>query len=71
MTPGTWVDPDYHWQPPADQLYTFDLARARRLLDEAGYTDADGDGIREYRGNAITLRLWAYPMTCTDRSKAS
>ena len=59
MTPDTWTDPDYHWQPPADQLYTFDPARAGRLLDQAGYTDADGNGVREYKGKDITLRLWA------------
>ena len=28
MTPNTWFDPDYHWQPPADQLYSFDAAKA-------------------------------------------
>ena len=59
MTPDTWVDPDYHWQPPADQVYTFDLARARQMLEEAGYTDANGNGIREYEGRDITLRLYA------------
>jgi peptide/nickel transport system substrate-binding protein len=59
MTPDTWIDPDYHWQPPAGQLYTFDPVRAGQLLDQAGYIDADGNGVREYRGKDITLRLWA------------
>ncbi len=59
MPPKTWVDPDYHWQPPADQLYSFDTAKAGQMLDAAGYTDSDGNGIREYKGEDITLRLYA------------
>ena len=50
---------DYHWEPPAAERYTFDLARARRALDAAGYVDTNGDGIRDYRGKPIELRLWA------------
>jgi peptide/nickel transport system substrate-binding protein len=60
MTPHTWRDPDYHWQPPADQAYTLDPAKARSLLDAAGYRDTDGDGVREGKdGKPIKLRLWA------------
>jgi peptide/nickel transport system substrate-binding protein len=60
MTPDSWVDPDYHWQPPADALLGFDPAKAGQLLDEAGYKDSDGDGLREDKaGKPIELRLWA------------
>jgi peptide/nickel transport system substrate-binding protein len=54
-------DVDYHWEPPADDpdTYVFDLERARQELDEAGYTDGDGNGIREYEGEDIELRLYA------------
>jgi len=50
---------DFHWTPPAEQAYTFDLDRARQALDEAGYPDGDGNGIREYKGKDIKLRLYA------------
>lgn len=52
-------DADYHWTPPADQAYTFDLEKAKAALDAAGYKDNDGDGWREYKGKPIRLRLYA------------
>ncbi len=57
MTPTTWSDPDYHWEPPVDLLYTFDIAKANQALDEAGYARGVG-GLRQYEGAPITLRFW-------------
>ena len=51
------AEADYHLTPPTP--YTFDLDRARQALDEAGYVDGDGNGIREYEGKDIKLRLYA------------
>ena len=48
---------DFHLTP--DNPYVFDLDKARQALDEAGYPDADGDGVREYKGEPIKLRLYA------------
>lgn len=48
----SWLPAD-HWAfPGADQLTTYqpDLAAAGALLDEAGWRDTDGDGVREYHG---------------------
>jgi peptide/nickel transport system substrate-binding protein len=58
LQPATWADPDWHWQPPADG-FAFDLQKARRELEAAGYRDTDGDGIREdHSGMPIRLRVW-------------
>ncbi len=39
--------PTFHWAYSADVArYDHDIARAKRLLDEAGYPDPDGDGPR-------------------------
>jgi peptide/nickel transport system substrate-binding protein len=55
-----WQEPlDYHWEPSADVKYTYDLEKAKQELDAAGYTDSDGDGVRDYKGEPIELRLWA------------
>ena len=39
--PGSTIVPpaydQYHWEPPEDVAFTFDLERAGELLDEAGY----------------------------------
>ena len=35
--PATTRDPDWHWSPPADQAYAFDLAKAGDVLTAAGY----------------------------------
>ncbi len=50
--------PFWHYEPTADELRPFDLAKAAALLDEAGYTDKDGDGIREdAAGNPLKFRF--------------
>ncbi|MBE3075703.1 MAG: ABC transporter substrate-binding protein, partial [Actinobacteria bacterium] len=59
IPPNYYRDPDWHWEPPADVKYTYDPAIANQKLDEAGYPDSDGDGVREYKGKPIELRLIA------------
>jgi len=50
---------DGAWTPPPEETFGYDMAKAAQLLDAAGYTDSNGDGIREdKKGKPIELRLW-------------
>jgi len=58
--PGTAVSPSPNpvWIPeiPEAEQFTFDLEKAKQILEDAGYKDADGNGIREMPGGGdITL----------------
>ena len=66
--PGYGIFPEKGWpeaanpyyQPDAAATIGFDLEKAMQLMDDAGYRDTDGDGVREDKsGEPIKLRLWA------------
>jgi peptide/nickel transport system substrate-binding protein len=69
-TPGAGITlpgSRWYWQPPADQQYTFDPAKANQMLDDAGYKDTNGDGIRndpktgdELEMDVLTINNLAY-----------
>ena len=48
-TPGLTLIPDSlgMWYNNSLQDYAYDVAQANQILDDAGYKDGDGDGIRE------------------------
>ncbi|MBI5825930.1 MAG: ABC transporter substrate-binding protein [Chloroflexi bacterium] len=48
-TPGLTLIPDGlgFWYNDTIKDYEFDTARANQMLDDAGYADTDGDGVRE------------------------
>jgi len=48
-------------------VYRFDPARARALLEEAGWTDANGDGVRERGDRPLTLEYVSGPETSAFR----
>jgi peptide/nickel transport system substrate-binding protein len=49
----------WHLDISADQELPFDPVAANRMLDDAGYLDTDGDGVREdpATGDALELRM--------------
>lgn len=47
------VNPRWHFDPPDEVSY--DPDEANRILDEAGYLDTDGDGVREMPGGGEPL----------------
>ncbi len=50
------------WAFPEDGLndYAYDLEKAASLLDEAGWVDANGDGVREKDGKDLELNWLVY-----------
>lgn len=58
--PGAWWFPD---DPP--EKYVQDLDKAKQLLDEAGWKDSDGDGIRDKEINGRTVPFKFTLLTAT------
>lgn len=50
ISPSTWG-----YDEASASLYRFDPAEAARLLEESGWVDVDGDGIREKDGQKLTI----------------
>jgi peptide/nickel transport system substrate-binding protein len=47
----------WHYEPPAEDVYEFNLDTANQILDDAGYEDTDNDGVREMPGGGEPLEL--------------
>jgi peptide/nickel transport system substrate-binding protein len=50
ISPTTWA-----YDEGAASLYSYDPEEAARLLEEAGWVDSDGDGLREKDGEKLTI----------------
>lgn len=54
-SPG-WIHPGHSVYNPAIET-VYDPAAANALLDSAGYTDSDGDGVREFDGQPMSFEI--------------
>ncbi len=52
------ANPAFDYQVEADQTYSYDPAKAMALLDEAGWIDTNGDGVRDKDGVELKLRYF-------------
>jgi peptide/nickel transport system substrate-binding protein len=61
----------WHWDPAADAI-PWDIPGANQLLDDAGYADSDGDGVRNMAGGGENIE-WKFvlPNDNQDRVKAA
>jgi peptide/nickel transport system substrate-binding protein len=53
---GVMMD-EIPWTNTDVNMYDYDPDMAKKLLDEAGFVDSDGDGIREYKGEEVKITL--------------
>ena len=56
LSPTTWA-----YNEAAGNLYRYDATKAASLLEEAGWVDNNGDGIREKDGQNLTITYLAIP----------
>ncbi len=62
---------DWHWEVPEDGLYRYDPRRAKQILEDTGYSDRDGDGVREdAAGRKLSFRLAALTEYPADQEAA-
>lgn len=54
---GPLTKATFGYDPAVESYYNYDPEKAAALLEEAGWVDTNGDGIREKDGQNLTLRM--------------
>ncbi|HTX71086.1 MAG TPA: ABC transporter substrate-binding protein [Thermoleophilia bacterium] len=71
---GSVISPaqgEWFWEVPKDAQYTYDPQRAKQILEDAGYSDRDADGVREdAAGRKLSFRLVALTEYPADQEAA-
>jgi peptide/nickel transport system substrate-binding protein len=71
---GSVVSPaqsEWYWEVPEAARYAYDPQRAKQILEDAGYSDRDGDGVREdAAGRKLSFRLAALTGYAADQEAA-
>jgi len=76
MVPPVSV-PGSRWEPTGDEVLAWDIPAANQLLEDAGYTDTDGDGVREMPpgslepGRPLEFRYYVRPSDQTSVDASS
>lgn len=71
--PGTTIIPPVsvagaRWIPTGTDYIPFDIAGANKLLDDAGYKDCNGDGVREMPGCKQPSLVFRYYVQTSDQN---
>ncbi len=53
---GIFMD-DVPWNNSDVENYDYNVETAKKMLDDAGFKDSDGDGLRDYKGKKVTLTI--------------
>ena len=70
IPPNYYKDPDWHWEPPAEQRVRLRPGARQVRADAAGYQRPNGTACAT-RAGAIPLRLWARLSQTPARARAS
>jgi len=55
------INRQWHYEPTQDELIPYNIEGAKKVLEDAGYTDTDDDGVRECTNGSIAIQCKLVP----------